>query len=102
MFDFPRWKVWLVTLTVLADAAMFIMSSFPQLTEVSPTILAERVHATGWIFIALLHLPCLAMILRRPNEGDVPSWVDQLLAWASRGRYSATRVVRSSDTHLGA
>lgn len=29
---------------------------------------------------ALLYLPCLVMILRRPNEGTVPAWLDRLLS----------------------
>jgi hypothetical protein len=39
--------------------------------------------------VALLYLPALAMVLRRPNEGRVPTWLERrLTAWPAwlRGR----------------
>lgn len=30
--------------------------------------------------VALLYLPCLVMVLRRPNEGSVPAWLEQRIA----------------------
>jgi hypothetical protein len=35
------------------------------------------VDITGDLMVALLYLPCLIMVLRRPNEGDVPSWAER-------------------------
>jgi len=32
------------------------------------------------IVVPLLYLPCLIMVLRRPNEGSMPMWIDQAAA----------------------
>ncbi|HEY9515325.1 MAG TPA: hypothetical protein VIQ74_06540 [Gemmatimonadaceae bacterium] len=37
--------------------------------------LADRARTSATVSVALLYLPCLIMILRRPNEGDVPAWI---------------------------
>lgn len=37
--------------------------------------LAERARMSATVSVALLYLPCLIMILRRPNEGEVPTWI---------------------------
>jgi hypothetical protein len=45
-------------------------------SELARYLASER--AIGW----LLYLPCIVMILRRPNVGPVPSWLDsQLRSW---------------------
>lgn len=33
----------------------------------------------GLVILLLLYLPCLAMVLRRPNEGDVPARLDRVV-----------------------
>jgi len=33
--------------------------------------------ANGTFFVPLVYLPALVMVLRRPNEGDVPDWVER-------------------------
>ena len=35
---------------------------------------------SGELMIWFLYLPCLAMLLRRPNEGGVPAWLERRLA----------------------
>jgi hypothetical protein len=35
--------------------------------------------------VALLYLPALAMVLRRPNEGVIPAWLEPRLAWLPGG-----------------
>jgi MFS family permease len=35
------------------------------------------VDITGDLMVALLYLPCLIMVLRRPNEGPVPAWAER-------------------------
>ena len=35
---------------------------------------------SGKLIVWLLYLPCVAMVLRRPNEGVVPAWLDARLA----------------------
>jgi hypothetical protein len=37
--------------------------------------LADRARMSATLSMALLYLPCLIMILRRPNEGVIPAWV---------------------------
>lgn len=44
--------------------------------------LADRARMSATVSVALLYLPCLIMILRRPNEGDVPAWITRGLARA--------------------
>jgi hypothetical protein len=34
--------------------------------------------------VALVYLPCLVMVLRRPNEGAVPPWAERIAAAAAR------------------
>ena len=38
--------------------------------------LIDRARMNGVVAIALLYIPCVIMILRRPNEGPVPAWLD--------------------------
>jgi hypothetical protein len=49
---------------------------------------ADMTSAPPWL-VATLYLPVLVMVLRRPNEGDVPAWLERatrgLPAWL-RGR----------------
>jgi hypothetical protein len=39
--------------------------------------------AVGNVLVALFYLPALVMVLRRPNTGEVPRWMERLLAPAS-------------------
>lgn len=38
---------------------------------------ASYLATSARMMIALLYLPCLLMVLRRPNEGTVPAWLDR-------------------------
>lgn len=38
----------------------------------------------SWFLAAMLYIPPLAMIMRRPNEGELPLWIEQLLVHARR------------------
>lgn len=40
----------------------------------------------AWFLAIILYLPPLLMILRRPNEGSVPAWLERLIAGALRRR----------------
>jgi hypothetical protein len=42
--------------------------------------LAERARISATVSVALLYLPCLIMVLRRPNEGKMPTLVNDLVA----------------------
>ena len=48
---------------------------------------AAYVHDVGDVTLALMYLPCLIIVLRRPNEGAVPAW----LARAARGGEALVR-----------
>lgn len=41
---------------------------------------ADSVAASVHMVVPLLYLPCLLMILRRPNDGEVPAWVERRVA----------------------
>jgi hypothetical protein len=44
--------------------------------------LADRAKMSATVSVALVYLPCLIMILRRPNEGEIPAWLSRGLALA--------------------
>jgi hypothetical protein len=67
-----RESIVMVTLNNLAFAFMTLVIGTPR----SP---AENFY-NGDALVALCYLPCLVMILRRPNEGSVPAWVDRAVA----------------------
>lgn len=46
--------------------------------------LAERARMSATVSVALLYLPCLIMILRRPNQGEAPAWITNALGAARR------------------
>ena len=54
--------------------------------------LADRARMSATVSVALLYLPCLIMVLRRPNEGDVPAWITRgiSLARTALPRWSRT------------
>lgn len=54
--------------------------------------LADRARMSATVSVALLYLPCLIMILRRPNKGDAPAWITQamVLARAAISEWSPT------------
>jgi hypothetical protein len=59
---------WLVGLT------QWLGSPFP--TELARYMASE--HAIGW----LMYLPCVVIVLRRPNTGPIPAWLEsQLRVW---------------------
>lgn len=89
LFLIPSSRMEMLTLVLLADLAYFAVSRYPQLGAIGPAELAQRVHATGWILILLLYLPCLAMILRRANEGQLPAWLENSVSRLQRRRFAA-------------
>lgn len=50
-----------------------------------------------WCVIVSMYLPCLIMILRRPNEGPVPAWMDRGAARVAR-TLSRFPIPRASST----
>lgn len=39
-----------------------------------------KTATTGALMVPLLYLPCLVMVLRRPNDGETPRWLERLVA----------------------
>jgi hypothetical protein len=58
-------------------AAMWLSAAGPYENDLERFTMSAR--AVGWC----LYLPCVIMILRRPNVGDGPQWVDRWLDRAS-------------------
>jgi hypothetical protein len=77
------------------EAAVLVGCSFAQhhltlaLTPVPWT--HERMTATsGVLFVLFLYLPAMVMVLRRPNIGPVPQWLeDHIKRWPAWARGSA-------------
>jgi hypothetical protein len=64
-----RESLWLALLSSLAAIfTMFFVSPYPR-------TITEN-YFQGDVIVALQYLPCLIMVLRRPNEGPVPAWLD--------------------------
>ena len=55
-------------------AALWVSSFAPYESDLARFTMSAR--AVGWC----LYLPCSIMILRRPNTGEVPPWLERLLA----------------------
>lgn len=65
------------------EALVFSLSSYamlPFLTRVVRTSLAARIDHDAPVLVLFLYLPVLAMVLRRPNAGRVPGWMDRAAA----------------------
>ena len=45
-------------------------------TGLNLSMSAQTLHSVH-IIVPLLYLPCLIMVLRRPNEGSLPVWIDR-------------------------
>lgn len=39
--------------------------------------LVDRTRVSATISVALCYLPCLIMVLRRPNDGELPAWLEK-------------------------
>lgn len=76
LFLIPETRFELLVLVLLSDLA-FGVGYFLALRMVhSPADLAAYVRTIGHIIVALLYLPCVVMVLRRPNVGAVPEWLE--------------------------
>ena len=72
----------------LAESTVFVALSyivFGWWAHLRPyDTVAESVMASIHMVVPLLYLPCLIMVLRRPNEGDVPEWLERKVSGAVR------------------
>jgi hypothetical protein len=94
LFLVPRSRVQAIALSVLTWV-QFMAEGWLRTGDTFEAMMAVR----GPMVVALVYLPCLAMVMRRPNEGPVPAWAEQLSA-AGRDRYgrlaAATRRGRTA------
>lgn len=75
LFLIPRTFREVLVMTALNNAAfVFILMVLGM-----PRSPAENYY-NGDALVALCYLPCLIMVLRRPNEGDVPGWAERAIA----------------------
>ncbi len=70
----PSTRLESLTLTLLTYVATVL--SF---LVYHPPLLSDFAKGSGPATIAFIYLPCLIMILRRPNQGDVPVWIDRIV-----------------------
>jgi len=72
-----RWQEMLV-LTISSIVAYGIESTLIH-GNTAPTLIARH----GMVTILFVYLPALALVLRRPNEGRVPRWLEGTMVHAS-------------------
>jgi hypothetical protein len=66
----PKTRNESMILSILSLPAMFV-----GVMHVGPNPnVASYTRTMGPAILALIYLPCLIMVLRRPNEGDIPQW----------------------------
>jgi hypothetical protein len=75
LFLVPRTRMESLVLTLGADVAFLLLRA----AQPFPSLVAQE-RFTGYAVIALLYLPCVIMLLRRPNEGPIPSWLARAVA----------------------
>lgn len=84
--------LWLIPKTWRETAGLSALSffaiAFARAGYVSSD-LRHLIDAYAPVIVATMYLPCLIMVLRRPNEGDIPDWLESLVArsrsWLFRG-----------------
>jgi len=84
-FAARAWLEWL-SLAILSHAELL----WPRLTH--HPALDSLIIARGELVVLCYFLPCLVMVLRRPNEGDVLAWMERAaerMRPAMRGRPAA-------------
>lgn len=70
-----------VVLAVLSWAAQAVTFTMPH----QPPHLSFYTFS-AWVIVALMYIPCLIMVLRRRNEGELPAIVESLIARVSSRR----------------
>ncbi|HSQ04811.1 MAG TPA: hypothetical protein VLN59_12290, partial [Burkholderiales bacterium] len=84
LFLIPRTRYQLALLVLLSDVALLMVAGLSSQLET-----ASYFGTARWSLTWLVYMPALAMVLSRPNEGDVPEWLERRIARAPqwlRGR----------------
>lgn len=91
LFLVPQSGAEMAVLAVLSDVAFALWESARPFTLSSPMDVASVS-----VVVPLVYVPCLVMILRRPNVGDPVPWIEHLVA---RLRFEVGRVRLASAAH---
>jgi len=72
LFVIPQRRTEMLVLTITSNLMFLLMLGRSLQHETAEYLLVSR-PAIVW----LMYLPALAMVLRRPNEGEVPAWIER-------------------------
>lgn len=93
LFLIPRTRREMKTLTLCSAIGFFVW--YIRFADNPAYVLAAAPYV-----IWSSYLPCLVMVLRRPNAGDTPEWIERALArvarvsrWRTRAASSGTNIV---------
>jgi hypothetical protein len=75
LFFVPRSRPEFYALVIGSDLALGIYAYFRSLP------MADYLRVNGIAVVACMYLPALVMVLRRPNEGSVPAWLERAAAY---------------------
>jgi len=78
VFFVPRSRAEYYVLVIGSDVALAVYAHFRGLP------LAEYWRINGIAVVVCMYLPALVMVLRRPNEGVVPAWLERTAAFLPR------------------
>ena len=78
LFFVPRSRTGFYVLVIGSDVALGVYALF----RGAPT--AEYLRINGIAVVVCMYLPALVMVLRRPNEGIVPGWLERAAAFLPR------------------
>lgn len=82
--------LWLIPKTFKESASLVIISSIGWLLGTyGATGVGQVPDEYGPVILMTIYLPCLAMVMRRPNEGALPAWLSAISS-ARTGRIPAT------------
>ncbi len=88
LFLVPKRRGELVLLVLLSDIVFLLMANLSLQNET-----AAYLARASRIMLWLIYLPCLLIVLRRPNEGEIPAWLEhgisRVAAWRHGTRWSA-------------
>jgi hypothetical protein len=90
LFFVPRSRAGFYVLVIGSDIALGVYAYF----RGAPP--PEFLRINGIAVVVGMYLPALVMVLRRPNEGTVPEWIERAAAFLPRG-LRGQRVAHSVD-----
>jgi len=70
----------LTWIAYFAVAPLKLEHTLPSFVTGGDEFIRQTMAVTAPLHVALLYLPCLIMVLRRPNQGDVPSVLDRVIS----------------------